>query len=86
MKNKKIGIVSNSCDKMDSLKASLLANGIEVEIIPPDLIPPDQAISDENIYELKTITKLSNYAYSPPLGKFKHKGQPWKKKGKNRRF
>lgn len=82
----RVGIVGMSYAKMDSLKAKLLENNIKAELISSDLIPPDQTISDENIFELKTITELSNYAYSPPLGKFKHKGQPWKKKGKNRRF
>lgn len=80
----RVEIIGTPCAKMDSLKAELRANDIKVESNLEKLFLPDQAISNENIFELKTITELSHPVY--PLGKFKHKGQPWKKKGKNRRF
>lgn len=79
----RVGIAGAPCAKMSRLKAELLANAIGVEIIPPNVIPPDQAISDENIFELKTITELN---FALPFEESKHKGQPWKKKGKNSRF
>lgn len=73
----RIGIVGAPCAKMNRIKAELLANAIGVETIPPD-----QTISDENIFELKTITELN---FALPFEESKHKGQPWKK-GKNSRF